>query len=79
VRDLAVARRRQAEAELGLDALVELLADLWAEDAIRGRPLTPEDQPAQDDGGESGTAGRGHVTAAPDPQRGKDTRGLPGE
>ena len=51
---------------VALGALMDVLADLWAEDALAGHRLTAED-PAAQDGSESGAAGRGNVATAPHP------------
>lgn len=69
-RVLFVASPPPSSAEAGLDALVDLLTTLWADEALRGvagKALTPE-KAVGEDSGESGAAERWRATTAPNPQ-----------
>ena len=64
--------------EVGIAALLDLLTTLWAEEAVAGA-ATRTALTVGAGGGRmvSGAAVRANASAAPDPQRGISTRGLP--
>ncbi len=59
----------------GLDAILDELTRLWAEEAVRGSSGLPRADP-HGRMAESGAAECGNTATAPDPQREKGTRGL---